>query len=71
MNQETFKTHELRTEVKQKQYQRELQIELDNALKDKRHYEHFRVSEHISDKKHKEDRLKEIQNQIQMKQKLK
>ena len=50
MNQETFKNYEMNSEVKQKQHQRELQIELDNALKDKRFYENFKTSEHMNDK---------------------
>ena len=50
MNQEIFKNYEMNSEVKQKQHQRELQIELDNALKDKRFYDNFKVSEHMNDK---------------------
>ena len=70
MNQEILKQHEFKSDAKSKQHKNELQIELDNALKDKRFYEIYKASEHLNKVKSKDDRLKEIQSQIEMKQKL-
>ena len=71
MNQEIIKQNEIRNAIKQKHHERELQIELDTAVKDKKDLDMHKVAEFLNNKKLKEERLREIQNEIYAKQKIK
>lgn len=67
MSQEIMRQHELTNSIKQQHHQRELQIELDTVLKEKKNMDMDKVTEYLNSKKLKEERRREIQDEINRK----
>lgn len=70
MSKEILQQHEAKLALKMQQQKREIELELDNAKKDKHSFENAVSATKIVSNQIKADRLKEIQKEIDMKQKL-